>query len=305
MAGEAWTIGRMLEWMQGYLAGHDDENPLVSARWLLSHATGLSPMQLYLDLERPLSADELDVLRAGVKRRGAGEPLQYITGTAPFRHIELDVRKGVLIPRPETEILVSEALSRLPSRRYNVSDAEGANAIERAVKVVDLCTGTGCIACSLAHENPLVEVVATDVSPACVELARENVSKHGLEGAVSVIECDLGCGVDEAWLGAIDAVVSNPPYVPTGVLAEAPAEVRDHEPALALDGGPDGLDVFRRIVTWAHAALKADGFLAVELHETTLDEAARLVRVAGFAATKVIDDLAGRPRVLIASKEEP
>ncbi len=295
----------MLEWMQGYLAKRGDESPLVSARWLLSHATGLSNMQLYLDLERPLSPEELDALRAGVKRRGAGEPLQYITGTASFRHIELSVREGVLIPRPETEILVSEVLSRLPARRYNVSDADDdAEAIERTIKVVDLCTGTGCIACSLAHENPLIEVVATDVSGACVELARENVGALGLEGAVAVVECDLGQGVSEAWLGAIDAVVSNPPYVPTGVLAEVPAEVRDHEPSLALDGGPDGLDVFRRIVPWAHAALKPGGFLAVELHETTLDEAAAIARAAGFAATKVVRDLAGRSRVLIASKEE-
>lgn len=302
MARDVWTIGRMLDWMQGYLGSHDDANPLVSARWLLSDATGLSNMQLYLDLERPLSPDELDLLRDGVKRRGAGEPLQYITGTAPFRHIELAVREGVLIPRPETEILVSEALKRLPQHRYNVSDAE-AGAIEPEARVVDLCTGSGCVACSLAYENPLVEVVATDVSGACVQLARENVAALGLEGRVSVVECDLGEGVDAAWAARLDAVVSNPPYVPTPVLADIPEEVRGHEPALALDGGPDGLDVFRRIASWAHASLSPGGFLAVELHETTLGAAAAIARDAGFAKTTVVDDLNGRARVLIADKE--
>lgn len=291
----------MLEWMQGYLSKHGDENPLVSARWLLSDATGLSSMQLYLDLERPLSPEELDALRANVKRRAAGEPLQYITGTAPFRHIELMVGEGVLIPRPETEILVSEALKRLPSRKYNVSDAE--EAPERTLKVVDLCTGSGCIACSLAYENPLVKVAATDLSPDCVELARKNVEALGLDGAVTVAQCDLGEDVCADWLGDVDAVVSNPPYVPTSVLAALPAEVSAYEPRLALDGGADGLDVFRRIASWAFGALKPQGFLAVELHETTLDAASAIAREAGFADTAVVRDLTQKPRVLIASKE--
>lgn len=283
--------------MQGYLSQHGDERPLISARWLLSDATGLSNMQLYTSIDRPLSPDELDTLRENVKYRAAGEPLQYITGKTSFRHIELMVRKGVLIPRPETEVLVSEVLDNLPSSKYNVDDA---NAESQApfIRVADLCTGSGCIACSLAYENKDVEVVATDISSDCVSLAKENVKMLGLSDRVSVIESDLG----DALEGDFDVVVSNPPYVPTSVLAEIPQEVTVNEPLLALDGGSDGLKCFRRLAEWAYDSLKSDGFLAVELHETTLDAAADFAQQLGYARTKITKDLAGKPRILTAYK---
>ncbi len=297
---DVWTIGRMLDWMSGYLAEHGDASALVSARWLVSDVVGMSFMELYTNIDRPLDASELDTLRGYVRRRAAGEPVQYIVGKTSFRHIDVAVRKGVLIPRPETEVLVSEALSRLPSSKYNVDDAE--SCLEPTLLVADLCTGSGCVACSLAFENPAVRVVATDISPECVALARENADALGLAGRVDVVACDLGEGVDHTYIGALDAVVSNPPYVPTSVLAEIPAEVGEFEPSLALGGGADGLDVFRRIASWSYPALKPGGFLAAELHETTLDEACAIARQEGFASTEVASDLAGKPRILIATK---
>lgn len=339
---DIWTIKAALDWTAGYLERKGDENPRLSAQWLLSEACGLSRIELYANFERPLSMDERDVLRGYVARRGAGEPLQYITGEVGFRHIVVKVRPGVLIPRPETEVLVSEALALLPSaerRRAldsSIPAAEGdvlreAPALVRSagkpdpaavqgpdgpdgrvgdaaaapaapapasLLVADLCTGSGCIACSIAYEHPLAQVVATDIAPEAVSLARENVQALGLDGRVQVVECDLGEGVPADRMGSLDLVVSNPPYVPTAVLAEIPREVADFEPALALDGGADGLDVLRRLVPWCVRALKPGGAFAIELHETCLDAAARLAEEAGFADVRIVRDLAGRPRVL-------
>ncbi len=376
MADETWTVKRILEWVEGYLAQHGDESPRVSAQWLVGEALGVSRMQLFLDAERPLTQDERAVLRDWTRRRGAGEPLQYITGETAFRHITVKVRKGVLIPRPETEVLVSEALSLLPAApkpqdahddallalaerltaersseendettgigavsndahseavsdgaggtspdspgngahgtEYgegfiaSSADSDAANSAQKAERsqltVVDLCTGTGCIACSIAYEHPLTHVYATDIASEAVALAHENVCALDLQDRVEVLECDLGSGVPQDALGSIDLVISNPPYVPTEVMGRIPSEVAHFEPALALDGGPDGLDVFRRILAWSAEALAPGGALAVELHETCLDQAAELAREAGFADVRIARDLADRPRILTARK---
>lgn len=295
---DGWTVGAMLEWMSGYLASNNDPDSLISARWLISDATGLSMMQLYTNIDQPLTPDELNKLRVNVKSRAEGQPLQYITGKTSFRFIDVLVRPGVLIPRPETEVLVSEVLSRLPRKNW-VQDAEPP---EAELLACDLCTGTGCIAASLAYENPLIKVLATDISPDCVALANENIESLGLTERASVIKCDLGDGIDEAFMGSFDAVVSNPPYIPSAQMADLPSEVGDFEPTLALDGGKDGLDVFRRISSWALSALRPEGFLACELHEETLDAARDIALSDGFAAAEIATDLNDLPRVLIATK---
>lgn len=288
----------MLEWMEGYLSSHDDDAPLVSARWLVSDATSMSNMELYVNLERPLDAGELDTLRRWVKQRADGEPLQYITGKTQFRHIDLSVRKGVLIPRPETEVLVSEVLSALPSYRY----ASGDTLPDPCLLVADLCTGSGCIACSLAYENPLIRVVATDISKECTDLAQENINALNLETRVEAINCDLADGIDGSYMGRFDAVVSNPPYIPTDVVATLSDEVVSNEPMIALDGGADGLDIFRRIAAWAIGALSPGGLLAVELYEGSLDEACGFAQGLGYENARIVNDLAGCPRILCAYK---
>ena len=360
MVDDIWTVKRILEWIEGYLAQHGDENPRVSSQWLVSEALGVTRMQLFLDAERPLTADERAVLRDWTRRRGAGEPLQYITGEAAFRHITVKVRPGVLIPRPETEVLVSEALALLPAaeKPQEALDAamirqiealkRASGEVERAsgtlmpqpasgrdndgyegespvgalserpgreasmrdsalpgsgtLLVADICTGTGCIACSIAHEHAGTRVIATDIAPEAAALARENAVALGLSERVNVVECDLGDGVDPALVGTFDLVVSNPPYVPTSVLSAIPAEVADYEPALALDGGADGLAVFRRLLDWCSIALKPGGAFAFELHETCLDDAAAEADYAGFTDVRIVRDLADRPRILTARR---
>lgn len=312
-----WTIRSMLEWCEGYLGRHGDESPRRSAETLVGNACGLERIELYLDMDRPLAPAELDILREDVRKRGQGMPLQYITGTAPFRYLEVEVAPGVLIPRPETEVLVSEALALLPAApkpqdaydaavlaAYGVGEASDGEGEEPAASllVADICTGSGCIACSIATEHPSVRVVATDLAPEAVALARRNVERFDVAERVQVLEGDLGACVDAGMMGEFDLVVSNPPYVPTAVLADIPREVADYEPALALDGGADGLDVFRRLAAWAHEALKPGGGFACELHETCLDAAAAVADAAGFTDIRIVCDLAGRPRVLVARK---
>lgn len=333
---EVWTVRRMLDWMQGYLERKGDESPRLSAQWLLSDATGLTRIELYADLERPLSSPELDTLRDHVARRAQGEPLQYLTGSAPFRHLTMKVRPGVLIPRPETEVLVSEVLALLPSperirsreflaevdeedveaalfevgsaselvfeERATFADEDAAGARAEELLVADIGTGSGCIACSLVHEHPRIRAVATDISSVALETARENARECGVEERIGFYEGDLGSAVPWELEGSFAAVVSNPPYIPTDVLASMPREVVDFEPDLALAGGSDGLDVFRRLLPWAFEALADSGFLACELHETCLEAAASLARAQGFADARIVNDLAGRPRVLIAAK---
>lgn len=279
MSQQVWTIGDTLAWCREYLAHHDDENPKLSAEWLLAAATGLTRIELYMHFDRPLSMEERDVLRETLKRRGAGEPLQYIAGEAAFRHIVVKTSRGVLIPRPETEVLVDVVLEGLA----NV----------KAPRVLEVGCGTGCIACSLAREMG-AHVVATDISLEAVACAQRNVAMLGLDELVEVVECDCVAGIT----GSFDCLVSNPPYIPTAELAELPHEVAGFESRLALDGGPDGLAFFDRLVDEALPLVREGGIFACELHETCLDEAARRLREKGCDEVTVTKDLVGRDRIV-------
>ena len=294
---EPWTIKRVLDWTSGYLERKGDEHPRLSAEWLLANVTGLSRVELYVNFDKPLEADELSAMHAAIERRAAGEPLQYVTGEMPFRHIVLKCERGVLIPRPETEILVDAALEGV--------DAASERPDAAPVRVLEVGTGTGCVALSIASERPGARVTATDLSERAVALALRNREALGLGETVDVVECDLASGVDPELMGTFSVLVSNPPYIPTRVLREeVPAEVADFEPDLALDGGEDGLDVYRRLLELAPRALAPGGMLAVELFEGALDHAAELAREqGGWSRVEVREDLTHRPRVLVAVRE--
>lgn len=295
---KTWTIKAILDWTSGYLERKGDEHPRLSAEWLLSAVTGLSRVELYVNFDRPLDAEELSNMHNAIERRAQGEPLQYVTGEMPFRHIVVRCDRGVLIPRPETEILVDAALEGVDQAKSRAEEC-GEDA---APLVLEVGTGTGCIALSIASERPGTKVVATDLSERACALAQRNRAALGLEEAVTLVQCDLAAGIDPALMGSFDVLVSNPPYIPSEVLAqEVPAEVRDYEPELALDGGPDGLDVFRRLLELAPQALVPGGMLAVELYEESLEQAAELVRAQdGWKRVEIREDLTHRPRVLIA-----
>ena len=254
----------------------------VDAEWLLAGLLGVGRAGVRVDLSRALSAPLAERYAEVVRRRARREPLQRILGWEEFRGLRVRLTDAVLVPRPETEALVEWALALLPARGG------------RRLRAVDLGTGSGCIACALAAERPDLEVVAIDVSPAAAAVARENAIALGLAARIMVVAADLLDGVRD--LGA-DLIVSNPPYLPTGLVSGLPPEVQTHEPVVALDGGADGLALVRRIAAIAHRALRASGVLVVETAGgTQVTAAAALLRTADFAQVAVRADLAGVDR---------
>jgi release factor glutamine methyltransferase len=227
-------------------------------------------------------------MRELVKRRAAAEPVAYLVGHREFFSIDFLVRPGVLIPRPDTEILVMAALDVLKP-------------IQRP-RVLDLCTGTGCVPIAIAQNHPSAEFSAVELHEIPFHVARENVSRHGLEGRITVLKGDLfsplpaGC--------RFDVITSNPPYVTRDEIPKLAADVRDHEPRTALDGGQDGLDVIRQIVEQSPSFLNEGGWLMFELSPEQADAALELLRQRGFQETTIRYDLAGQARVAIGRWKE-
>ena len=386
MANETWTIRRCLDWTRDYLKDRGDERPRLSAEWLLSGVTGLSRTEIYVNFDKPMSSEELAAMHTAVVRRAKGEPLQYIIGETSFRTIDVMCEPGVLIPRPETELLVEEVLAYLDREVIGAAPAvergrvglpwnaeveaalqaeiaaakekdeepvverelrdddfdtledgegtietadgaegdadvlgaapveegefsEGAPAQDgesgqiRCARVLEVGCGTGCISLSIASERSgRAQCVAIDIEPRAVDLSICNRDALGISPAD--VDVRLGNLVSplnrETEWGTFDVLVSNPPYIPSAVMESLPHEVADFEPALALDGGADGLDIFRRLVNAAPHMLRPGGLLACELYEGHLDAAADLCRSAGMHDVRIVDDFTGRPRIVLA-----
>ena len=424
MANEIWTIKRCLEWTKEYLAERGEEHPRLSAEGLLCAATGLARIDLYMRMDEALDAVQLETMHAAVVRRAKGEPPQYITGSTQFRMIDVACAPGVLIPRPETEMLVEEVLNYLDaevlspevaarqrvelpwndeveqarkaeaaladerataerraanltaadeaalgsdvlgSRAYaeeladreaeeaatqaaeaeaaeaaaQAADAEAEEAAEpeldeygiaiegadheaslteaaaapapvepRIARVLEVGCGTGCISLSLAWERRgHVTCTATDIEPRAIDLATKNRDALGLTSdEVAFSLTNLVSSIPREEWGTFDVLVSNPPYIPTDVMRSLPHEVKDFEPDLALEGGADGLDIFRRLLNAAPYMLRAGGLFACELYEGALDAAAELCRQAGLSDVRIVRDLTDRPRIVRAIVTEP
>ncbi len=305
MAPEVRTVGEALDWTVGYFEDKGVDEPRRSAEWLLSAATGLSRIELYAYRARPLEPDERATYRAGIRRRLSGAPLQYVTGEVPFRSLVLHVEPGVFIPRPETELLVDVGLAYLESiaRTGNVDeDRAGGDATARSPVAVDLCAGSGAVAIALAVECPEVRVFATELSDATARVACGNVERSGACGRVEILQGDLFGPLPTGLRGEVDVILANPPYIPSSRMPELPQEVGGFEPALALDGGPEGLDVIIRIAEEAPAWLAPGGFLALEVDESHAERVAGMLG-ASLEEVDVRRDLAGRDRIVTATKE--
>lgn len=253
------------------------ESPRLDAELLLAAAMGVTRATIVADPGRELDPDEAWRFGEWARRRRSREPVAYILGTKGFRRLDVQVDRRVLIPRPETEHLV-EACLGLPS----------------GASVVDVGTGSGAVALALKDERPDLRVTATEVDPDAVDVARANARRLGLE--VEMLEGDLL----EPVAGSVDAVVSNPPYVAETERAALPADVAVHEPALALFGGDDGLDVIRRLIPMA--ADRGARFIALEIGATQADAVSGLLRGAGFGETEIVADLAGHDRVVVGRR---
>lgn len=264
-----------------YLRERGVPSPTYDAELLLGHVLDLPRLQIYLQHERPLTAAELDALRPLVRRRGQREPVAWVIGEVGFRHLTLEVRPGVLVPRPDTETLVEAARSC-----FDPGDAP--------LFVADVGCGTGAVGLALAMEEPRVRVYATDVSPVALEVTRANVARLGLGARVAVLSGSLLTPIPPA--RPVDWVVSNPPYIPTRDLDGLEPEVSRYEPRLALDGGRDGLEVVHALTRAARD--RARRGLLLEIGHDQADATASLLTEAGFVSVRTWKDLAGVRRVV-------
>ncbi len=283
MSQRTWKLLEILEETSRFFDSRDLENGRLQAELLLAAILDIKRLDLYLQFERLLLADEVDLYRDYVRQRLQRVPVQYIVGVAAFRNLELSVTPDVLIPRPETEILVDVALQYLPD----------------GGRVLDLCCGSGAIALSLAQEAVTAQVVAADISAAALKVAKANGVSHELQERVEWFCGDFFAPLADT--APFDIVVCNPPYVRHGDLACLEPEVQDHEPHLALDGGEDGLDCYRRIVQEAPEFIRPGGYLLMEVGEgQSTAVAALLAQVASFSEVQTKPDLNKVPRVVIA-----
>lgn len=274
------TILEVINKTTPYLEKQGIESPRLTIELLLAHVLKKKRLQLYLEFEKELAAGTLDALREMVKRRVAGEPLQYVTGEAEFYGLKLGVDKRVLIPRPETELLVEIVAGRTPAT------------------VVDVGTGSGCIALALAKRLPAAQITAIDASAEALEVALANAKRHDLEKNVRFVHGDLLSNLPGSF--TCDAIVSNPPYIASGELAKLPKEVKDFEPVSALVAGEDGLDVIRRLVMTAKRFLSPAGFVALEIGAGQRVAVEALFVSADFTVAQVEKDLQGHERVIVA-----
>jgi release factor glutamine methyltransferase len=270
------------------------ESPRLTIELLLAHLLKKKRLDLYMEFECELDDPTLEKLREMVKRRAAGEPLQYVTGEAEFCSLKFLVDKRVLIPRPETEFLVEAVVEKLKS---------GVRSQESEIKIVDVGTGSGCIAVTLAKKlsttpEDRVTVYATDASAAALEVARANAKLHKVEKNIRFFEGDLLDAVPDSLL--VDAIVSNPPYVADGEVVKLPKEVKDFEPVQALAAGEDGLKVIRRLVMTAKRSLSPSGFVALEIGAGQRTAVEELFVKNDFEVAEVVRDFQGHDRVIVA-----
>ncbi|MDP9180537.1 MAG: peptide chain release factor N(5)-glutamine methyltransferase [Chloroflexota bacterium] len=262
---------------------HSDESAL-DAELLLMHALGVHRARLYHRLPEPLAPEAGEAYRRLLDRRLAGEPVPYITGHREFFALDFKTTRAALIPRPETERLVELAIAFAHERHAG-----------RSIAIADIGTGSGVIAVALARELPLARIVATDVSAAAIALARRNAARHDVAGRIHFREGDLLEPLTEP----AQIIAANLPYVTTAQWESSPPEIHDHEPRVALDGGPDGLDLIRRLLAQAASRLAESGALFCEIGAWQGDEARYIARRAfPDARIEIGCDLSGRDRVL-------
>ncbi len=283
---DVWTTLKTLSWTKEFLLAKGIDNARLEAEWLLCAATGLDRVGLYLQYDKPLNEHELAEYREMVARRARREPLQHILGSQEFYGRDFFVSGDVLIPRHDTETLVTEAISRSPN----------------ALTVLDIGTGSGCIAVSLQKLLPQAVITATDISEAALAVARRNAEKH-----VSEIEFLSGCLLEPVVARCFDLIVSNPPYIPSADIVALTPEVREYDPLTALDGGSDGLDIYRQLIPASVEHLNPGGWLLVEVGINQAKDVVAIFRNSGsFNEPVTAIDPGGIERVVGAHlKEKP
>jgi release factor glutamine methyltransferase len=277
------TIGWLLDWTTNYFTQKGCESPRLDAQVLLAHVLKCRRIDLYVRFEEVASEEIRQQFKELIRRRVEGCPVAYLVGVQEFYLLTFEVSPAVLIPRPDTETLIVESLKLLKSRE--------------APDVIDVGTGSGCIAVTIAHQHKTARVTAVDVSADALAVAAKNAAKHGVADRIRFLQSDLFAAVPAG--ERFDFVLSNPPYVAAEEMAQLPVSVRNYEPHGALDGGPDGFGVFQRLIDRGRDYLKPGGHLLVEIGSAQEMAARdRIVAVGGYSLAPTIHDRSGRPRVL-------
>jgi release factor glutamine methyltransferase len=287
------TVLDLLNWSTNYLKDHQIENPRLNAELLLARSLSLSREGLYMQLQDQLNEEEKEVYVSLIRRRISGEPLQYILKNQEFWSINLKVDTRALIPRPETELLVEQCLFILSKTPFS-----------QTLSILEIGTGSGAIAIALAKEKKDIFLVATDISRDALGLAKENAESAGVQNQIKFVNGDL---FDPFCLfkkrGPFDLILSNPPYINRPEIHTLAKDVRDYEPIIALDGGEDGLDFYRRIISQAPFYLREKGWLLLEIGQGQSKKVAEQIERRGvFLKPQILPDLSGIERVVKAQK---
>jgi release factor glutamine methyltransferase len=305
MSSEPWTIGRLLTWTTDYLKGHGSESPRLDAEVLLAEALGCQRIDLYTRFEEPPSDDARTAFRELVRRRAEGTPVAYLVGRREFYSMMFRVTPDVLIPRPETELLVVAVLDLV---KGDGGKGKGENSVAANQKsevpnllIADIGAGSGIIAVCVAKHLPNCRVTAVEVSPPALSVAKDNAHRHGVADRIEFIESDLFAAVPAD--RQFDFIVSNPPYVTTSEMDTLARDVRKFEPRMALEAGPRGTEVIERLIAQSADRLHSGGHLLMEISPTIHDAVRTLLESdARFEIGPTIKDLARLPRVVRARK---
>ncbi len=337
MAPEVWTVGRLLQWTADYLKGHGSESPRLDAEVLLAHALNCQRIELYTTFEETPKEEQRSAFRELVRRRAEGTPVAYLVGRREFYSLPFRVTPDVLIPRPETELLViavldlvkeevaseegreergegrgEEQSSKVQGSMANVQavgdTAAGAVSADQnppssvsacGLHIADIGTGSGIIAVCLAKHLPNCRVTAVDISPAALAVARENAEKHGVADRIKFVESNLFAAVPAD--RQFDFIVSNPPYIKTAEMEELAVDVRKYEPRIALEAGPRGTEVIEPLISQAAECLRPGGYLLMEISPAIHDAVRALLEADHrLEVCPTIKDLARLPRVVQA-----
>ena len=285
---EEWTVRRVLEWTIGHLKKHGSESARLDAEVLLAHARGSSRIQLYTAYDDALPEAVRQKMRDLVKRRVNAEPVAYLVGMKEFYSLAFEVTRDVLIPRPDTELLVMETLQLIKGMA--------------APRVLELGVGSGCISAAIAVNHKTAQFVGVEIHPATAEVAQRNLQRHKVADRVELRIGDLFMPLRQG--EQFDVLVSNPPYIPTAEIETLDPTVKLHEPHRALDGGPDGLDLIRKIEDESGAFIRPGGSILIEFSPEQAPAMQALFRRegSGFEDVAIVSDLGHQPRVLRARR---
>jgi release factor glutamine methyltransferase len=286
-ATKVWTVGSLLQWTEQFFREKSIESPRLDAQILLAHSLGCDRIHIYTRFMEEVGDDRRTQFRDLVRRRVEGCPVAYLVGNKEFYKLAFEVSPAILSPRPATESLVMRAMEVIKH--------------QPKPRVLDIGTGSGCIAVSIAKQHAGATVVAVDVSDEALRVARRNAERHGVADRIQFIASDLYSALNG--FAPFDLIVSNPPYIASATIATLAKEIRDHEPRLALDGGPDGLAVFDRLIVGAPERLVPGGWLLVEIGFDQEPEALRrLGAIPGLILGPTVRDADGHPRVVAARR---